>query len=131
MKRDLLSIADLSNDEILALLDVAARLKEERRAGIRRTTLAGKALALLFLKPSLRTRLSFELAMIELGGVSRFIAPTEVGLGTRESVPDVARTLGCYVHGVVGRVFAQRVVEELAALLPVEVILVLTLLVEL
>src|SRR5688500_4719456 len=91
IKRDLLTIAALSADEILALLDEAARLKAERRAGVRRTTLAGKALALLFLKPSLRTRLSFELAMIELGGVSRFIAPTEVGLGTRESVPDVAR----------------------------------------
>ena len=122
MKRDLLSIADLATDEILALLDEAARLKEERRAGVLRTTLAGKALALLFLKPSLRTRLSFELAMVELGGISRFIAPTEVGLGTRESVPDVARTLGCYVHGVVARVFAQSVADELAAYCPVPVI---------
>ncbi len=122
MKRDLLSIADLSTDEILALLDEAARLKAERRAGVRRAALAGKALALLFLKPSLRTRLSFELAMVELGGVSRFIAPTEVGLGTRESVPDVARTLGCYVDGVVARVFAQSVADELAAYCPVPVI---------
>ena len=122
MKRDLLSIADLSTDEIIALLDEAARLKVERRTGIRRTALAGKALALLFLKPSLRTRLSFELAMVELGGVSRFIAPTEVGLGTRESVPDVARTLGCYVDGVVARVFAQSVADELAAHCPVPVI---------
>jgi ornithine carbamoyltransferase len=122
MKRDLLSIADLSADEIVSLLDVAARLKAERRAGVRSSALEGKALALLFLKPSLRTRLSFELAMVQLGGVSRFIAPAEVGLGTRESVPDVARTLGCYVDGVVVRVFAQAVAEELAAHCPVPVI---------
>ena len=122
MKRDLLSIADLSADEIVTLLDVADRLKAEKRAGVRSTALEGKALALLFLKPSLRTRLSFELAMIQLGGVSRFIAPTEVGLGTRESVPDVARTLGCYVDGVVARVFAQSVADELAAYCPVPVI---------
>jgi len=122
MKRDLLSIADVSTDELHALLATAARLKAERLAGVHAAPLAHKSLALLFLKPSLRTRLSFELAMVQLGGVSRFIAPTEVGLGTRESVPDVARTLGCYVDGVVARVFAQATADELAAHCPVPVI---------
>ena len=122
MKRDLLSIADLSTDEIIALLDEAARLKAERRAGIRRTSLAGKALALLFLKPSLRTRLSFELGMVQLGGTSRFLGPAEVGLGKRESIADVARTLGGYVDGVVVRVFGHDVAVEMAAHCPVPVI---------
>jgi ornithine carbamoyltransferase len=114
MKRDVISIADLSTPEIVALLDVAARLKADRRAGKRTDALAGKALALLFLKPSLRTRLSFEMAMEQLGGTSRFLGPNEVGLGTRESVPDVARTIGLYVDAVAVRVFAHSVARELA-----------------
>ncbi|MCC7371684.1 MAG: ornithine carbamoyltransferase [Chloroflexi bacterium] len=122
MKRDVISIADLSTPEIVALLDVAARLKAERKAGLTNAPLAGKALALLFLKPSLRTRLSFEIAMEQLGGTSRFLGPTEVGLGTRESVPDVARTLGCYVDAVAVRVFAHEVAKELAQHCPVPVI---------
>ena len=122
MKRDVISIADLTTPEIVALLDVAARLKAERKAGIVSAPLAGKALALLFLKPSLRTRLSFEMAMEQLGGTSRFLGPNEVGLGTRESVPDVARTLGCYVDAVAVRVFAHDVAKELAQYCPVPVI---------
>lgn len=122
MKRDIISIADLSTAEILAILDVAAQLKAERKAGITATPLAGKALALLFLKPSLRTRLSFEMAMEQLGGTSRFLGPNEVGLGTRESVPDVARTIGLYVDAVAVRVFAHEVAKELARHCPVSVI---------
>jgi ornithine carbamoyltransferase len=122
VKRDIISIADLSTPEIAAILDVAARLKAERRSGISSSPLAGKALALLFLKPSLRTRLSFEMAMEQLGGTSRFLGPNEVGLGTRESVPDVARTIGLYVDAVAVRVFAHDVAKELAAHCPVPVI---------
>ena len=122
MKRDIISIADLTTPEIGAILDVAARLKAERKAGITSAPLAGKALALLFLKPSLRTRLSFEMAMEQLGGTSRFLGPNEVGLGTRESVPDVARTIGLYVDAVAVRVFAHNVAKELAAHCPVPVI---------
>src|SRR5215204_1850837 len=115
MKRDIISIADLSTPEIVAILDVAAHLKVERRSGISHSApLAGRALALLFLKPSLRTRLSFEMAMEQLGGTSRFLGPNEVGLGTRESVPDVARTLGVYVDAVAVRVFGHEVAQELA-----------------
>ena len=115
MKKDLVSIADLTSEELLAILDDAARLKGEWRAGVRPTPLAGRALALLFEKPSLRTRLSFEMAMVQLGGTARFLGPVEVGLGKRESVADVARTLGAYVDGVVVRTFAHETVEELAA----------------
>jgi ornithine carbamoyltransferase len=122
MKRDIISIADLSTPEIVAILDVAARLKADQKAGKRTAPLAGKALALLFLKPSLRTRLSFEMAMEQLGGTSRFLGPNEVGLGTRESVPDVARTLGLYVDAVAVRVFAHSVAKELARHCPVSVI---------
>jgi ornithine carbamoyltransferase len=122
MKRDIISIADLSTPEIVALLDVAARLKSERKAGVANAPLAGKALALLFLKPSLRTRLSFEMAMEQLGGTSRFLGPNEVGLGTRESVPDVARTIGLYVDAVAVRVFAHSIAKELAEHCPVPVI---------
>ncbi|MFN8636259.1 MAG: ornithine carbamoyltransferase [Chloroflexota bacterium] len=122
MKRDVISIADLTTPEIVALLDVAARVKAEHKAGQVNTSLAGKALALLFLKPSLRTRLSFEMAMEQLGGTSRFLGPNEVGLGTRESVPDVARTIGLYVDAVAVRVFAHSVAKELAQHCPVSVI---------
>jgi ornithine carbamoyltransferase len=122
MKRNIISIADLSTAEITALLDVAARMKTDRAAGRHSAPLARKALALLFLKPSLRTRLSFEMAMEQLGGTSRFLGPTEVGLGTRESVPDVARTIGLYVDAVAVRVFAHDVARELARHCPVPVI---------
>jgi ornithine carbamoyltransferase len=122
MKRDIISIADLGTAEIIALLDVAARLKAERKAGRYSAPLAHKSLALLFLKPSLRTRLSFEMAMEQLGGTSRFLGPNEVGLGTRESVPDVARTIGLYVDAVAVRVFAHAVARELAQHCPVPVI---------
>jgi ornithine carbamoyltransferase len=122
MKRDIISIADLSTPEIVAILDVAARLKADRKAGRTSAPLAGKALALLFLKPSLRTRLSFEMAMEQLGGTSRFLGPNEVGLGTRESVPDVARTIGLYVDAVAVRVFAHSVARELAEHCPVSVV---------
>ena len=121
-KRDVISIADLSTAEITNLLDLATRLKADRQSGRHAAPLKHKALALLFLKPSLRTRLSFEMAMEQLGGTSRFLGPNEVGLGTRESVPDVARTIGLYVDAVAVRVFAHSVARELAAHCPVPVI---------
>ena len=115
MKKDLVSIADLTADDLVGLIDQAATLKAAWQAGDRSTPLAEKTLALLFEKPSLRTRLSFELAMAQLGGRSWFLGPAEVGLGKRESIADVARTLGVYVDGVVARVFGHPVVEQLAA----------------
>jgi ornithine carbamoyltransferase len=122
VKKDLIGIDDVSAEEIRGLLDEAERLKEDWKHGVRPTPLAGKTLALLFEKPSLRTRLSFELAMIHLGGTSRFLGPADVGLGKRESVADVARTLGLYVEGVAVRVFGHEIAEEIAANCPVPVI---------
>jgi ornithine carbamoyltransferase len=119
MKRDLISIDDLSTDEVLALLDRAAAMKRSRRSP---ALLRGRILALVFEKPSLRTRLSFEVAMLQLGGTARFLGPAEVGMGKRESVGDVARTLGAYVDAVAARVFAHSVVEELARHCPVPVV---------
>lgn len=108
--RDLLSITDLSPEELKLVLDAARELK----GGGRRDVLAGKMLALLFEKPSLRTRVSFDVGMRELGGDCIYISPAEVGLGTREPVEDVARVLDRYVDCIAARTFAHETVEELA-----------------
>ena len=118
-----LDIASLSTDQFWSLLRLAKRLKEERRElGQNEPILAGKTLGMLFQKPSLRTRVSFEMGMRHLGGHAIYIGPQEVGLGTRESVPDVARVLSGYVDGIMARVFAHEHVEQLAQWASVPVI---------
>ena len=109
-----MTLADFTADEITAVLDLADELKRERAAGRPRQSHAGKTLALLFQKPSLRTRVSFDVAMHELGGDALYLGPDEVGVGERESVADVAAVLSRYVHGVAARVFGHDVVEGLA-----------------
>jgi ornithine carbamoyltransferase len=111
MKKDFLTIADLTSAELARLLKLAGQVKKDRRP---RANLAGKAIALLFEKPSLRTRVSFELAVHQLGGHALYLSPAEVGLGKREPVADVARVLARYVDGVVCRTFAQSTLETLA-----------------
>ena len=113
--RHLLSIADLEPQELKGILELARELKAEWQARGNRPLLAGKALGMIFQKPSLRTRVSFEMAMLHLGGWALYISPGEVGLGTRESAPDVARVLGRYVDGIMARVFAHADIEALAA----------------
>jgi len=108
--KDLLSVADLAGDEIQLLLNEA----EELKAGERLSSLSGKTLALLFEKPSLRTRVSFEMAMHQLGGHCLYLSPAEVGLGKRESVPDVARVLSRFVDIIAARTFSHATVEVLA-----------------
>jgi ornithine carbamoyltransferase len=108
--RDLLSIADLSADELETVLTTAEELK---RDGYPRA-LAGQSLALLFEKPSLRTRVSFDVAMSQLGGHSVYLSQSEVGIGQRESVADVARVLSRYVQGIVARTYAQQTLVDLA-----------------
>jgi len=110
MKKDLLSIADLSRKEIEGLIDKARNMK--RRGPTR--VLAGKTLALLFEKPSLRTRVSFEMAMHQLGGHSIYLSPQEIGVGKREGVTDVARVLSRYVDVIAARTFAHDTVRILA-----------------
>ena len=108
--KDFLSVGDLSPDDLAHLLELARRLKRERRNEL----LHGRSLALLFQKPSLRTRGSFEIAMYELGGHVIYLSPTEVGLGERERISDVARVLSRYVDAIAARTFGHEVVEELA-----------------
>jgi len=110
-----LSITDLSADEIWQILNLAKGLKEEWQKGGNKPILKGKTLGMIFQKPSLRTRVSFEMGMIHLGGQALYLSPDEIKLGVRESVPDVARVLSRYVDGIMARVFAHRHIEELAA----------------
>jgi len=108
--KDLLSIADLSSEDIRLLVSGAIDMKAESWLSL----LSGKVLALMFEKPSLRTRVSFELAMRQLGGHAIYLSPAEVGLGERESVPDVARVLSRYVDAIAARTFSHHTLEILA-----------------
>jgi len=112
--RHFVAVSDLTADELRGLIDRAARLKTDRAAGRRELTLSGRCLAMLFEKPSLRTRVSFEAAMEQLGGSCIFVNAQEVGLGTREAIPDFARVMSQYVDALVVRVFQHRHVIELA-----------------
>jgi ornithine carbamoyltransferase len=114
MKKDFLAITDYSAKELQDLLDLAVRLKKEHFAGGNAPILKGKVLAMIFQKPSLRTRVSFDMAMRHLGGDALYLSPQEIGLGQRESVADVARVLSGYVDGLMARVFAHNHVIELA-----------------
>ena len=117
-----LSIADLSTDEVWQMLNLARELKQEWQKGGNKPILKGKTLGMVFQKPSLRTRVSFEMGMIHLGGQALYLSPAEIKLGVRESVPDVARVLSRYVDGIMARVFAHKHIEELAAYSRVPVI---------
>lgn len=112
--KDLLAIADLSAGDLKAYLDTAKRLKAEWKRAGNRPVLKNKTLGMVFQKPSLRTRVSFDMAMIQLGGQALYLSPNEIGLGQRESVADVARVLSRYVDGIMARVFAHAHVTELA-----------------
>ena len=107
-------ISDLSSEQFWGLLRLARKLKDEwTQSGGNEPILAGKSLAMLFEKPSLRTRVSFEMGMQHLGGYAFYLSPAEVGLGTRESAADVVRVLSGYVDGVMARVFDHRHIEEM------------------
>jgi len=109
-KRDILSVADFDPGEVEQLVKKTIKSKKETWPQV----LAGKNIAMLFEKPSLRTRMSFELAVHQLGGYAIYMSPEEVGLGKRESVPDVAHVLSRYVQGVVARTFLHRTLETMA-----------------
>jgi ornithine carbamoyltransferase len=123
MKRDLLTIAEWKAEQIREVLDLAAHLKREHRAGVsHRDALAGKTLGMIFQKPSLRTRVSFEVGMTQLGGHALYLGPDDIKLGKRETTEDIALNLSRYVDGIMARVFGHDTVEELARFATVPVI---------
>ena len=122
MKRDLVRIADLSKAEIYELFALAARLKADLKAGRKHAWLPGKTLAMIFEKPSLRTRVTFETGMNQLGGVAIYLGPADIGLGRRESVADIGKNLSLWVDIIMARTFLHKTVQDLAAAAQVPVI---------
>jgi ornithine carbamoyltransferase len=110
-----LSTGDLTRDAALGLFRLAAELKQGLKSGRRPTPLAGRTFALIFEKQSLRTRVTFEVGINQLGGRAVYLAGQEIGLGTRETVPDVARNLSRWVDGICARVYRHVTIDAMAA----------------
>lgn len=117
-----LDLADWTSSDLRDMLQLALDLKAEYRDGGNKPLLKGRALGMIFQKPSLRTRVSFEMAMQHLGGHALYLSPQEIGLGKRESIADIARVMGGYVDCVMARTFAHDHILELARWSPVPVI---------
>ena len=122
MKKDFIAIVDYSAQELQGMLDLAVKLKAEHKAGGNKPLLKGKVLGMIFQKPSLRTRVSFDMAMRHLGGDALYLSPNEIGLGKREAISDVARVMSGYVEAIMARVFEHEHVVELARWASVPVI---------
>lgn len=120
--KDFLAISDYSSEEIRGLLDLAVTLKKEYFKEGNKPIFKGKILGMIFQKPSLRTRVSFETAMYHGGGEALYLSPNEIGLGKRESIADVARVMSGYVQAIMARVFDHEHVLELARWADVPVI---------
>jgi ornithine carbamoyltransferase len=119
--RDLLSLHDFTLEEVSAFLDLAAELKEKQKWSVPHPYLQGKTLGMIFQKSSTRTRVSFEVAMVQLGGYPMFLSAGDLQLGRGESIADTARVLSRYLDGIMIRTYAQADLEELArhAVIPV------------
>ncbi len=125
--QDFLAISDFSSDELKNLLEESRSLKALYKSGRRDLCLAGKTLAMLFEKPSLRTRISFQVAMTDLGGSPIYVKPEDIGgIGKREPIKDIARVLSRYVDGIMARTFEHSTVIDLAKYADVPVINALT-----
>jgi len=120
--KDFLSLADWKAADLRRILARAHELKRSYRRGETPQTLRGRTLAMYFEKPSLRTHVTFEAGMSQLGGHAILLRPEQVGIGTRESAADVARNLSRWVHGIVARTYDHALVEELAAAATIPVI---------
>jgi len=114
MKRDFVSIFDLNQDEMNQVFALSTTLKSSLKKGIAHKMLLDKTLAMVFEKPSLRTRVTFETGMTQLGGHAIYLAPTDARLGTRETIADGAKNLSRWVDVIMARVFAHKTVEDLA-----------------
>lgn len=112
--KDFIAISDYSSTQIQEMLDLAIQLKTEWKSGGNEPMLKNKVLAMIFQKPSLRTRVSFDMAMRHLGGDALYLSPAEIGLGKRESIADIARVMSGYVDAIMARVFEHEHVVELA-----------------
>lgn len=113
MKRDIISVMDMK-DDFEDILASAVKMKKEPKKGSKQDVLKGKVLGMVFEKPSLRTRISFEVGMTQLGGKAIYIGPDEVSIGKRESVSDVANVLSRYVNAIMYRAFSNQTMQELA-----------------
>jgi ornithine carbamoyltransferase len=123
MKKDFLAISDYSAKDIQYMLDLAVQLKKERQEnGSNQPILKNKVLGMIFQKPSLRTRVSFDMAMRHLGGDALYLSPNEISMGQRESIADIARVVSGYVDAIMARVFDHQHVIELAKWASVPVI---------
>lgn len=120
--KDLLSIHDLSSDEVHEILNFAAELKVKQKAGVEHKLLAGKTLGMIFEKSSTRTRVSFEVGIFQLGGTGLFLSSKDLQLGRGEPIKDTARVLARYLDGIMIRTFEQAKVEELAKYADIPVI---------
>src|ERR671919_455743 len=121
-KKDFLSLKDLSKEEILSILDLSKGLKRDLKNGKLSQFLKGITLAMIFQKPSTRTRLSFETGIVQLGGTAIYLSSTDLQLARGESIEDTARTLSLYVNMIMARVYSHSDIEKLAAYSSVPVI---------
>jgi len=120
--RNFLTLKDFAASEVIGILDFANEIKRTQKSGRRYDPMRGKMMAMIFQKPSLRTRDSFETGMFQLGGSAIYLGPSEIGMGQRESVGDIARVLSRQVDIIMARVFGHHLVEELADAATVPVI---------
>lgn len=126
MQKDLLKMSDLSKDELLTLIELAEKLKYEKKHGIAHEILKGQTLGMIFEKSSTRTRVSFETGIYQLGGQGLFLSSKDTQLGRGEPIKDTARVLSRYLDGIMIRTFGQEIVEELAEYADIPVINALT-----
>ncbi|MDP7654275.1 MAG: ornithine carbamoyltransferase [Candidatus Marinimicrobia bacterium] len=122
MKRDFLHITDFTRDEIDEVLELSARLKKDTREGTSHLLLQGKTLAMIFQKPSARTRVSFETGMYQLGGHALFLSPADIGMGKRETTADIARLFSRYNDIIMARVFDHQHILDLGKYAAIPVI---------
>lgn len=114
MKRDFISIFDLTKQEIFEIFELTKKLKESQKKGIQHKMLKDKTLAMIFEKPSLRTRVTFETGMTQLGGHAIYLGPGDAKIGARETVADAGKNLSRWVDLIMARVFVHKTVEDLA-----------------
>ncbi len=122
MKKDFLSIADLTREEIYSIFELAKELKAKQKRSEPHLLLQGKTMAMIFQKPSARTRISFEIGMYQLGGYALYLGPNDVQVGKREAVSDIARVISRYNDIIMARLFGHEDIIELAEYATVPVI---------